>query len=146
MCPKFLAGLQPRQGGCLSLPGYLHLESAPAPQNPGPEVDAQDVDRPGLGGDRPVRVSRLRVRRGHGLPAVDVRGTQVNDVPVALRPGQNPATRAAVVATTREPQHFVQLTATARVSCCGFILVMESTRRCRSVPHVAHHGQPAGGC
>jgi hypothetical protein len=90
MCPKFLVGLQPRQGGCLSLVGYLHLESAAAPENPGPEIDAQDVDRPGLGGDRPVRISQFRVRRGHGLPAVDVRGTQVNDVPVALRPGQKP--------------------------------------------------------
>jgi hypothetical protein len=88
MCPNFLVGCRPLQGDCLLLVAYLHLEPTAAPENPGPEIDLQDVCRSRLGGNRPVRTSQFRVRRGHGFPAVDVGGVQVHDV-VVLRPFLN---------------------------------------------------------
>ena len=42
--------------------GYFHLEAAPTPQNPGPEVEAQELRRPGLGGNRPLHAPKVGVR------------------------------------------------------------------------------------
>lgn len=66
-------------------------------------------------------------------------------VPLLLCWMQMAARKAAVVATTCELLHFVQLMAAARVSCRGFIRVTESTSRCRSVSQVPHQGvRPRG--
>ncbi|WP_230121377.1 hypothetical protein, partial [Arthrobacter sp. Bi83] len=77
---KGWAGLAALGSGWLGLVRYFHLEAAPAPQYPGPEVGPEEVCWPRLGGEWCVGISQVRIGGGHGFPAVDVLGAQVHDV------------------------------------------------------------------
>jgi hypothetical protein len=79
----------PRREHSAELVRQFHLEAAPAPQHPGPKIGPQEVFGPRLCGDRRAGTSLVRIRRGHGFPAVDVLGAHKHHVIGRARPGQD---------------------------------------------------------